>query len=50
ERGILFVGHGEALYEGMIVGENAKPDDLEVNPMKTKALTNFRASGGKDDA
>lgn len=50
ERGILFVGHGEALYEGMIVGENAKPDDLEVNPMKAKALTNFRASGGKDDA
>ncbi len=49
ERGILFVGHGEYLYEGMIVGENAKPDDLEVNPMKTKALTNFRASGGKDD-
>jgi GTP-binding protein len=50
ERGILFVGHGEALYEGMIVGENAKPDDLEVNPMKAKQLTNFRASGGKDDA
>ncbi|WP_448662160.1 translational GTPase TypA [Sphingomonas sp. CJ20] len=50
ERGILFVGHGEALYEGMIVGENAKTDDLEVNPMKAKALTNFRASGGKDDA
>jgi GTP-binding protein len=34
----------------MIVGENAKPDDLEVNPMKAKQLTNFRASGGKDDA
>ncbi|MDB5682289.1 MAG: GTP-binding protein TypA [Sphingomonas bacterium] len=50
ERGILFVGHGEVLYEGMIVGENAKPDDLEVNPMKAKQLTNFRASGGKDDA
>jgi len=50
ERGILFVGHGEPLYEGMIVGENAKPDDLEVNPMKAKQLTNFRASGGKDDA
>ncbi len=50
ERGVLFVGHGEALYEGMIVGENAKPDDLEVNPMKAKQLTNFRASGGKDDA
>jgi GTP-binding protein len=49
ERGILFVGVGEALYEGMIIGENAKPEDLEVNPMKSKALTNFRASG-KDDA
>ena len=50
ERGILMVGPGEALYEGMIIGENAKPDDLEVNPMKAKQLTNFRASGGKDDA
>ncbi len=50
ERGILFVAHQEVLYEGMIVGENAKTDDLEVNPMKTKQLTNFRASGGKDDA
>ncbi|WEK46155.1 MAG: translational GTPase TypA [Candidatus Andeanibacterium colombiense] len=49
ERGILMVGVGEKLYEGMIIGENAKPDDLEVNPMKSKALTNFRASG-KDDA
>lgn len=49
ERGILFVGVGEALYEGMIIGENAKPEDLEVNPMKSKALTNFRASG-KDDS
>ena len=50
DRGILFVGHGEALYEGMVIGENAKPEDLEVNPMKAKQLTNFRASGGKDDA
>ncbi len=49
ERGILFVGVGEALYEGMIIGENAKPEDLEVNPMKSKQLTNFRSSG-KDDA
>ncbi|KEQ52591.1 translational GTPase TypA [Sphingobium chlorophenolicum] len=49
ERGILFVGVGEALYEGMVIGENAKPEDLEVNPMKSKALTNFRASG-KDDS
>ena len=49
ERGVLFVGVGEPLYEGMIIGENAKPDDLEVNPMKSKQLTNFRVSG-KDDA
>jgi GTP-binding protein len=49
ERGIMMVEPGEALYEGMIVGQNAKDDDLEVNPMKSKALTNFRASG-KDDA
>jgi GTP-binding protein len=49
QRGILFVSPGEALYEGMIIGENAKPDDLEVNPMKSKQLTNFRVSG-KDDA
>lgn len=49
ERGILMVGVGEKLYEGMIIGENAKPEDLEVNPMKSKQLTNFRASG-KDDA
>ncbi|MDR6853335.1 GTP-binding protein [Sphingomonas sp. BE123] len=49
ERGILFVGHGEALYEGMIIGENAKPEDLEVNPMKAKQLSNVRSSG-KDDA
>jgi len=49
ERGVLFVGVGEPLYEGMIIGENAKPDDLEVNPMKSKQLTNFRSTG-KDDA
>jgi GTP-binding protein len=49
ERGVLFVGSGEPLYEGMIIGENAKPDDLEVNPMKSKQLTNFRSTG-KDDA
>ncbi len=49
ERGILFVSPGEPLYEGMIIGENAKPEDLEVNPMKSKQLTNFRSTG-KDDA
>jgi GTP-binding protein len=44
------VSPGEPIYEGMIVGENAKPEDLDVNPLKSKQLTNFRASGGKDDA
>jgi GTP-binding protein len=50
ERGTLMVAPQEPLYEGMIIGENAKTEDLEVNPMKAKQLTNFRASGGKDDA
>jgi GTP-binding protein len=49
ERGVLFVSPQEKIYEGMIIGENAKPDDLEVNPMKSKQLTNFRSTG-KDDA
>jgi len=48
DRGILFVSPGEMLYEGMVIGENAKPQDLEVNPLKSKQLTNFRASG-KDE-
>jgi GTP-binding protein len=49
ERGVLFVSPQEKIYEGMIVGENAKPEDLEVNPLKSKQLTNFRSTG-KDDA
>ncbi|GHC89142.1 translational GTPase TypA [Novosphingobium pokkalii] len=49
ERGVLFVRPQDKVYEGMVIGENAKPDDLEVNPMKSKQLTNFRSSG-KDDA
>ncbi len=49
ERGIMFVGAGEKTYEGMIIGENARADDLDVNPMKAKQLTNVRASG-KDEA
>jgi GTP-binding protein TypA/BipA len=44
ERGTLFVGPGEAVYEGMIVGENARPEDLDVNPIKEKHLTNMRSS------
>lgn len=49
ERGTLFIGPGEQVYEGMIIGENAKLSDLEVNPLKAKQLTNIRAAG-KDDA
>jgi GTP-binding protein len=44
ERGTLFVGPGEEVYEGMIVGENARSDDLDVNPVKEKHLTNMRSS------
>jgi GTP-binding protein len=50
ERGVLMIHPGEPVYEGMIVGENAKGEDLEVNPLRAKQLTNFRASGGKDEA
>ncbi|MGE5722270.1 MAG: translational GTPase TypA [Sphingomonadales bacterium] len=50
ERGALMINPGEPVYEGMIVGENAKNDDLDVNPLRAKQLTNFRASGGKDEA
>ncbi|HTX48531.1 MAG TPA: translational GTPase TypA [Caulobacteraceae bacterium] len=49
DRGVMFVGAGEKTYQGMIVGENAKPDDLDVNPLKAKQLTNIRAAG-KDEA
>jgi GTP-binding protein len=44
ERGELFLGAGVELYEGMIVGENAKDDDLDVNAVREKKLTNMRAS------
>jgi GTP-binding protein len=49
ERGVLMIAPGEPVYEGMVIGENAKGEDLEVNPLRSKQLTNFRASG-KDDA
>ena len=49
DRGVMFVGAGEKTYEGMIIGENARWDDLDVNPIKGKQLTNVRASG-KDEA
>ncbi len=44
DRGELFIGPGEAVYEGMIVGENARPEDLDVNAVKEKQQTNMRAS------
>ena len=44
ERGTLFVGPGEAVYEGVIIGENSRGDDLDVNPTKEKKLTNMRSS------
>ena len=48
ERGTLFVGPGEKVYSGMIIGQNGKSDDIEVNVCKTKKLTNTRASGSDD--
>jgi GTP-binding protein len=44
ERGSLFVGPGEEVYEGMVIGENARSEDLDVNPVKEKHLTNMRSS------
>ncbi|MGN6474250.1 MAG: translational GTPase TypA [Mycobacteriales bacterium] len=46
ERGTMFVGPGTDVYEGMIVGENSRSDDIDVNPTKEKKLTNMRASTG----
>ena len=45
QRGTLFVGPGTQVYEGMIIGENSRDDDMSVNPCKEKKLTNMRASG-----
>jgi GTP-binding protein len=48
ERGQLFVGPGEEVYEGMVVGENARADDLDVNAVREKKQTNMRAAGSDD--
>ena len=48
ERGDLFVGPGEKVYAGMVIGQNPKGDDIEVNVCKKKQLTNTRASGSDD--
>jgi GTP-binding protein len=49
ERGGMFITPGTAVYEGMIIGEHTRDNDLEVNPLKAKQLTNIRAAG-KDEA
>ena len=49
DRGVMFVDPGEQVYQGMIIGENTRGNDLDVNPMKAKQLTNIRATG-KDEA
>ena len=46
DRGTMFVGPGTEVYEGMIVGENSRSDDMDINPTKEKKLTNMRASSG----
>jgi GTP-binding protein len=48
ERGTMFVGPGTEVYEGMIVGENSRQDDMDVNPTKEKKLTNIRSSTGDE--
>lgn len=48
DRGIMFVVPGQAVYQGMIVGENAREMDMDVNPCKKKHVTNMRASGSDD--
>ncbi|MDN5865195.1 MAG: translational GTPase TypA [Gammaproteobacteria bacterium] len=48
-RGQLFIGPGEEIYEGMIVGEHARANDLVVNPLKAKQLTNIRAAGSDEN-
>ncbi len=49
DRGRMFISPGEPVYQGMVIGEHSRGNDLEVNPLKGKKLTNVRASG-KDDA
>ena len=48
DRGILFLGDGVELYEGMIVGEHSRDNDLDVNAVREKKLSNMRASGSDD--
>ena len=49
ERGRLFIGHGDEVYEGMIIGIHSRDNDLVVNPLKAKQLTNIRAAGSDEN-
>lgn len=49
DRGRLMIGHGEAVYEGMIIGIHSRQNDLSVNPTKAKQLTNIRAAGSDEN-
>jgi GTP-binding protein len=49
ERATMFIAPGTEVYEGMIIGENSRPDDMVVNIIKEKKLTNMRASGSDDN-
>jgi len=48
ERGVIYIGHAEDVYEGMIIGNVSKGNDLAVNPTKGKELSNMRASGSDE--
>jgi GTP-binding protein len=48
DRGFMFIGHGEKVYQGMVVGEHSRDNDLEINVLKGKKLTNVRASGADE--
>ena len=45
----LMIGHGTQVYEGMVIGINSRANDLTVNPLKAKQLTNFRAAGSDEN-
>ena len=49
DRGRLFISPGDEIYEGMIIGQNSRDDDMVVNPLKAKHLTNIRAAGSDEN-
>ena len=49
DRGRLFIGHGDEVYEGMVIGIHSRDNDLTVNPLKAKQLTNIRAAGSDEN-